>query len=196
MEKKNKVTRVQELRRSNAATPIPSKKKYKRKSKNQKEKYLKTYCELIAPFFRQLKFQQARTKEWGPKARYGQVTTHPRFCEIYHKINLRHADTQMVNVGGFGYNCAINKRKEKMIDKSNWKSYPFTVDGVEFLSLIDPNGSMYSQIQRVPAQVFSLMNEQAIREIIGSVSNLTKSEIQAELDKVNLGYSQAYLALA
>ena len=83
-----------------------------------------------------------------------------------------------------------------MIDKSNWKSYPFTVDGVEFLSLIDPNGSMYSQIQRVPNQVFSQMNEQAIREIIGSVSNLTKSEIQAELDKVNLGYSQAYLALA
>ena len=30
MEKKNKVTRVQELRRSNAATPIPSKKKYKK----------------------------------------------------------------------------------------------------------------------------------------------------------------------
>ena len=83
-----------------------------------------------------------------------------------------------------------------MIDKSNWKSYPFSVDGVEFLSLIDPNGSMYSQIQRVPAQVFSQMNEGAIREIIGSVSNLTKSEIQAELDKVNLGYSQAYLALA
>ena len=52
MEKKNKITRVQELRRSNAATPIPSKKKYKRKTKNEKEKYLKTYCELIAPFFR------------------------------------------------------------------------------------------------------------------------------------------------
>ena len=132
----------------------------------------------------------------GAKFRLRQVTTHPEICEVYHKINPRHADTQMVNVGAFGYNCAINKRKVKMIDKSNWKSYPFTVDGVEFLSLIDPNGSMYSQIQRVPNQVFSQMNEQAIREIIGSVSNLTKSEIQAELDKVNLGYSQAYLALA
>ena len=29
----NKVNRVQELRRSNAATPIPSKKKYSRKTK-------------------------------------------------------------------------------------------------------------------------------------------------------------------
>ena len=83
-----------------------------------------------------------------------------------------------------------------MSDFANWKSYPFTVEGVEFVSLIDPNGSMYSQIKRVPSQVFSQMNEQAIREIIGSISNLTKSEIQAELDKLNLGYSQAYLALA
>lgn len=47
-----KVKRVQELRRSNAATAIPSKKKYKRKAKNKKEAYLKTYCDLVAPFFK------------------------------------------------------------------------------------------------------------------------------------------------
>ena len=79
---------------------------------------------------------------------------------------------------------------------ANWKSYPFTVDGVEFLSLIDPNGSMYSQIQRVPEKVFAMMNEQAIRELIGNASLMSKSEIQTELDRVNDGYSQAYLALA
>ena len=79
---------------------------------------------------------------------------------------------------------------------ANWKSYPFTVDGVDFVSLIDPTGSMYSQIKRVPAQVFSQMNEQAIRELIGNASLMSKSEIQAELDVVNLGYSQAFLALA
>lgn len=83
-----------------------------------------------------------------------------------------------------------------MSEFANWKSYPFTVDGVEFVSLIDPNGSMYSQIKRVPQQVFSLMNESAIRELIGSVSSLTRSEIQDELDTINKGYSQAYLALA
>ena len=79
---------------------------------------------------------------------------------------------------------------------ANWKSYPFTVDGVEFLSLIDPNGSMYAQIQRVPEKVFTMMNEQAIRELIGNASLMSKSEIQTELDRVNEGYSQAYLALA
>jgi hypothetical protein len=79
---------------------------------------------------------------------------------------------------------------------ANWKSYPFTVDGVEFVSLIDPNGSMYSQINKLPAGIFNTMNEGAIRQIIGSVSTMPKSEIQAELDRINLGYSQAYLALA
>jgi len=47
-----KVKRVQELRRSNAATPIPSKKKYKRKEKHKQDAYLKTYCDLVAPFFK------------------------------------------------------------------------------------------------------------------------------------------------
>ncbi len=79
---------------------------------------------------------------------------------------------------------------------ANWKSYPFTVDGVEFVSLLDPNGSMYQQVSRIPASVFTAMNEGAIREIIGSVSTMPKSEIQAELDRVNDGYSQAYIALA
>ena len=40
---------------------------------------------------------------------------------------------------------SINERK-KMQEFANWKSYPFTVDGVEFVSLIDPNGSMYQSI--------------------------------------------------
>jgi hypothetical protein len=40
------------------------------------------------------------------------------------------------------------------------------------------------------------MNESAIRELIGKVSLLSRSEIQDELDKVNAGYSEAYLALA
>ena len=79
---------------------------------------------------------------------------------------------------------------------ANWKSYPFTVDGVEFLSLIDPNGSMYKQIQKVPAHVFTMMNEGAIRELVGKVSLMSKSEIQDKLDTVNLGYSEAFIALA
>jgi len=35
---KNKIIRIQELRRSNAATPIPNKKKYSRKIKHKNKK--------------------------------------------------------------------------------------------------------------------------------------------------------------
>jgi hypothetical protein len=55
---------------------------------------------------------------------------------------------------------------------------------------------MYQQVSRIPASLFTTMNEGAIREIVGKVSLMSKSEIQAELDRVNDGYSQAYLALA
>ena len=82
-----------------------------------------------------------------------------------------------------------------MSNFNNWESFPFTVDGVEFVSLIDPNGSMYSQIEKLPASMLNTMNEGAIRSLIGNVSTITKAEIQAELDRVNAGYSQAYLAL-
>jgi len=54
---------------------------------------------------------------------------------------------------------------------------------------------MYKQASRVPAQIFTAMNEQAIRELIGKVSLMSKSEIQDELDRVNEGFGQAYLAL-
>lgn len=79
---------------------------------------------------------------------------------------------------------------------ANWKSYPFSVDGVEFVSFIDPNGDMYKQIQKVPLPIFNQMNEHAIRELIGNVSNMSHAEINDELEVVNIGYSQAYLALA
>jgi hypothetical protein len=47
-----KVQRVQELRRSNAATPQKNKKKYTRKTKNEKAKSLKFFSDLVAPFFK------------------------------------------------------------------------------------------------------------------------------------------------
>ena len=83
-----------------------------------------------------------------------------------------------------------------MLDTTNWAEYPFEVDGVQFVSKLDTNGSFYPQISRMPTQMVAMMNQDAIRQIIGSVSNLTKSEIQDELDRVNLGASQALICLA
>lgn len=83
-----------------------------------------------------------------------------------------------------------------MLNTTNWASYPFTVDGVDFVSKLDPKGSFYPQIERMPAGVFAAMNESCIRDIIGKVSLMSKSEIQDELDRVNEGASQALICLA
>jgi hypothetical protein len=52
MMKNENVNRVQELRRSNAATPVPSKKKYTRKTKHKKNKVLQLYSDLVSPFLK------------------------------------------------------------------------------------------------------------------------------------------------
>jgi hypothetical protein len=83
-----------------------------------------------------------------------------------------------------------------MKDTIRWALFPFTVDGVEFVSKLDIEGSMYQTVSNLPAGLFSRMNESAIRELIGKVSLMSRDEIQAELDRVNEGYQQAYLELA
>jgi hypothetical protein len=55
---------------------------------------------------------------------------------------------------------------------------------------------MYQRVTKVPAHVFNAMNEGAIRELVGKVSLMSRDEIQTQLDRVNEGYSQAYIALA
>ena len=82
------------------------------------------------------------------------------------------------------------------LDTTNWASYPFTVEGVEFVSLLDPKGSFYSQIERLPIGVFTAENTRMVSELIGNPALMTRSELQDELDRVNAGASQAILALA
>ena len=65
-----RIKKVLELRRSNAAQPIPSKKKYSRKVKHKRRVDL---TEWAAP-----------TKAVWAKTLLRQVTTHPENCEVYH----------------------------------------------------------------------------------------------------------------
>ena len=83
-----------------------------------------------------------------------------------------------------------------MIDTTNWASFPFEVDGVQFVSKLDTNGSFYPQITKMPIQMVNLMNESAIRELIGKVSLFSTAELEAELDRVNEGATQALICLA
>jgi len=83
-----------------------------------------------------------------------------------------------------------------MLDTTNWAKYQFTVNGVNFVSLLDPQGYFYEKVERLPLGVFTDENSRMVMELIGDPSKMTTSELQNELDTVNLGASQAILALA
>jgi len=83
-----------------------------------------------------------------------------------------------------------------MLNTDNWASYPFSVEGIDFVSKLDPQGSFYPQVERLPAGVFSAENARAIAELIGNPALFTLEELQAELDRVNEGASQALICLA
>ena len=85
---------------------------------------------------------------------------------------------------------------ETEIDTTNWVRYPFSVDGIDFVSIIDPKGSFYPQLEVLPPEIRNSFNESAVREFIGSPANYSLEELQGELDDINLGYSQALITLA
>ncbi len=82
------------------------------------------------------------------------------------------------------------------IDTTNWAKFPVSVDGVGFVSEIDPNGSFYPQLSRLPQQAIQDFHEQMIHELIGNPSLLSRQELEAELAVINDGANQAILALA
>ena len=82
------------------------------------------------------------------------------------------------------------------LDTTNWVKYPFSVDGVDFVSMLDPNGSFAPQVARLPEGVFADENVDMIAELIGNPAKFTRAELEAELARVNDGATQAFLALA
>ena len=83
-----------------------------------------------------------------------------------------------------------------MLNTDNWASFPFSVNGVNFVSKLDTNGSFYPQISRMPNVMVEIMNQDAIKQLVGDPTLLTTAELQAELDVLNDGATQAILALA
>jgi hypothetical protein len=83
-----------------------------------------------------------------------------------------------------------------MLNTDNWASFPFSVNGVNFVSKIDTNGSFYPQISRMPNVMVETMNQDAIKQLVGDPTLLTTAELEAELEILNLGATQAILALA
>ena len=100
MENEN-VKRVQELRRSNAATPVRNKKKYTRKTKHKKNKVLQIYSDLVSPYLKkQFNFQLTARKDVGAK------------CDLRHTVIFptKFWACRFLNVGPFCYTSAHNER--------------------------------------------------------------------------------------
>jgi len=83
-----------------------------------------------------------------------------------------------------------------LIDTTNWAKFPVTVDGVDFVSEIDPAGSFYPQIVKMPNDVFVNFHTEMIHDLIGNPSLMTRKELEDELSVINLGASQALISLA
>ena len=83
-----------------------------------------------------------------------------------------------------------------MLNTTNWVKYPFTVNGVDFISMLDPKGSFYPQIEKLSEGVLTNWYGSMINDLIGDVTNMSKDKLQARLDEVNDGATQAILALA
>lgn len=78
---------------------------------------------------------------------------------------------------------------------TTYTDYPFTVNGINFISRVVKDSPMGMRISMIPESIFAEMNIQAVTEIIGNASLLTRDELIAELERVNAGGTQAFILL-
>jgi hypothetical protein len=78
---------------------------------------------------------------------------------------------------------------------ATYTDYPFTTQGVKFISRVYNNSPMANQIAMLPEGVFTQLNLEAMTELIGDASLLTHTELVNELEKINAGASTAFILL-
>jgi hypothetical protein len=79
------------------------------------------------------------------------------------------------------------------LDTTGWLSYPFTYEGVEFVSLVSPQSPLLSRILSLPEGAFVTMNRGAIASLVGDT--LTREYIVEKLTEINEHASHAVLEL-
>ena len=78
---------------------------------------------------------------------------------------------------------------------TDYKDYPFTVNGVKFISRIDANSPFAGTLAKLPTQVVTQLNIDAVTELIGDASLLTYDELLHELKHINDGGTHAFILL-
>ena len=78
---------------------------------------------------------------------------------------------------------------------TNYTDFPFTTNGVNFVSRVYSHSPFLSQIEKLPEGVFASMNIQAVKDLVGDASLLTHDELVQELENINAGGSHAFILL-
>jgi 1,4-dihydroxy-2-naphthoyl-CoA synthase len=78
---------------------------------------------------------------------------------------------------------------------ATYTDYPFTAQGVKFISRINANSPFAGKLAKMPTQAVTDMNIQAITELVGNASLLTHDELLTELEKINDGGTHAFILL-
>jgi hypothetical protein len=76
-----------------------------------------------------------------------------------------------------------------------YTDYPFTSNGVKFISRIFADSPFAKQLKNLPEIIFQTMNMETIQQAIGDVSLLTKEELLNELARINEGGTHAFVLL-
>jgi hypothetical protein len=86
------------------------------------------------------------------------------------------------------------KLKTKMTN-ATYTDYPFTAQGVKFISRINASSPFAGLLAKMPTQEISNMNIKAITELLGDASLLTRDELLAELERINDGGTHSFILL-
>ena len=78
---------------------------------------------------------------------------------------------------------------------ATYTDYPFTANGINFISRIYTHSDMAKKIASLPEGVFAQLNQEAVADIIGDPSLLTLSELELELERINDGWTHAVIML-
>ena len=77
----------------------------------------------------------------------------------------------------------------------NYTDYPFTSNGVNFISRISNESPFARQLASLPKEVVDGMNIDAVTQMIGDASKFTTAELLAELERINDGGTHAFILL-
>jgi hypothetical protein len=78
---------------------------------------------------------------------------------------------------------------------TQYKDFPFTANGVNYISRLYSHSPFLPIVEKMPAGMFDSMNINAVNEMLTLGKTFTLLEIEAELKRVNENATHAFLLL-